>query len=136
MSRPRIVADPEVGKMIPISSLSVVVLPAPLGPRKPNVSPVSTVRFSDFNAGRRFFFQKPTAYSLVRLLISMASMSHQNASRNLIAPALLRAMSESPIRVPLLYRRKLGRIGASRPRYQSHDSGFISCRTTPSSELQ
>src|SRR5204862_807581 len=101
-SLPRIVADPEVGKMIPISSLNVVVLPAPLGPRKPNVSPVSTVRFSDFNAGRRFFFQKPTAYSLVRLLISMASMSHQNASRNLIAPALLCAMSDSSIKVQLL----------------------------------
>src|SRR5580765_6566802 len=110
--------------MIPISSLSVVVLPAPLGPRKPNVSPVSTVRSSDFSAGRRFFFQKPTAYSLVRLLISMASMSHQERFQKSYCTALLRAMSESPIKVPLLYWRKLGWIAASRPRYQSHDSGF------------
>ena len=38
--RPRISARPAVGKISCISSFSVVVLPAPLGPRKPKTSPV------------------------------------------------------------------------------------------------
>ena len=37
--RPRISARPEVGKTSCISSFSVVVLPAPFGPRKPKTSP-------------------------------------------------------------------------------------------------
>jgi hypothetical protein len=40
--RPRISASPLVGKTSCISSFSVVVLPAPLGPRKPKTSPGAT----------------------------------------------------------------------------------------------
>src|ERR1700730_7778711 len=42
--RPRISACPEVGNTSCMSSFSVVVLPAPLGPRKPKTSPASTSR--------------------------------------------------------------------------------------------
>ena len=40
--RPRISASPLVGNTSCISSFSVVVLPAPLGPRKPKTSPGAT----------------------------------------------------------------------------------------------
>ena len=42
--RSRIHARPDVGKISCISSLSVVVLPAPFGPRKPKTSPRATSR--------------------------------------------------------------------------------------------
>src|SRR3990170_3512547 len=56
-----------------ISSLSVVLLPAPLGPRKPNTSPGSTdsVRPSRARYGRGR--QNPTRKSLVRSSVSIAA---------------------------------------------------------------
>src|SRR5512137_2901458 len=54
MSRPSIVAVPEVLLIRVVSILIVVLLPAPFGPRKPNISPFitenvmpSTARMSD-----------------------------------------------------------------------------------------
>jgi hypothetical protein len=39
MSKPSINAVPDVGFVSPVSMRIVVVFPAPLGPRKPNISP-------------------------------------------------------------------------------------------------
>ena len=47
---PRTVPPPAVGRVSPSSSLTAVVLPAPLGPRKPNTSPASTRMSSDSSA--------------------------------------------------------------------------------------
>ncbi|MBA7652386.1 hypothetical protein ES703_60220 [subsurface metagenome] len=43
---PHIRAVPEVGSVSPSSISIVVVLPAPLGPRKPKMSPSSICRFN------------------------------------------------------------------------------------------
>ena len=43
-SAPATTAVPEVGRSSVVSIRSVVVLPAPFGPRKPTISPSSTVR--------------------------------------------------------------------------------------------
>ena len=53
-------AWPDVGKTSCISSLSVVVLPAPFGPRKPNTSPGSTARDRQSSARYGRGRQKPT----------------------------------------------------------------------------
>jgi len=39
ISWPKMVAVPEVGREIPVKMRMVVVLPAPLGPKNPKVSP-------------------------------------------------------------------------------------------------
>src|SRR5579859_1072032 len=49
-SIPRTFTLPEAGRQIPISILSVVLLPAPLGPSKPNSVPGNTCRLSRFTA--------------------------------------------------------------------------------------
>src|SRR6185295_2103736 len=73
--RPRISARPPVGKTSCMSSFSVVVLPAPLGPRKPKTSPASTssVRRSSARYGR--LRQNPTAYSLLSSCVASAATS-------------------------------------------------------------
>src|SRR5262245_54398768 len=45
-ARPSTRAWPAVGRAMPSSSLIVVVLPAPLRPRKPKIEPAGTRRFS------------------------------------------------------------------------------------------
>ena len=40
---PSTMASPEDGRMSPSNSFTAVVLPAPLGPRNPNTSPLPTV---------------------------------------------------------------------------------------------
>src|SRR5438876_12247641 len=50
MSWPHIEAVPAVGLSSPVSILRVVVLPAPLGPRKPTISPGCTSRFTFLTA--------------------------------------------------------------------------------------
>src|SRR6266850_1736327 len=69
---PRIRAVPAVGKIKPRSSLIVVDFPAPLGPMKPNTSPVSTCIFSP--SSEVFFCRcrNPNGYSFVRFSISIA----------------------------------------------------------------
>ena len=42
-AKPATVAEPELGAMSVPSMRTVVVLPAPLGPRKPNTSPLATL---------------------------------------------------------------------------------------------
>src|SRR2546430_3227903 len=71
--RRRISARPAVGNTSCMSSFSVVVLPAPFGPRNPNTSPslTSSVRRSSAGYGR--LRQKPTAKSLVRSNVARAA---------------------------------------------------------------
>ena len=45
-SCPQIVAVPPLGSIMPVSILSVVVLPAPLGPRNPTIWPAGTEKES------------------------------------------------------------------------------------------
>ena len=72
--RPRMRADPRVGKISCISSFSVVLLPAPLGPRKPKTSPASTLRVSASSARYGRGRQKPTRKSLVKPSVSIAGI--------------------------------------------------------------
>src|SRR5256885_8646904 len=77
-------AVPAVGNTKPISSLSVVVFPAPLGPRKPKISPSSTVRCNGFKACFGFLRQKPTVYVFSNPRISIAAMRDSDGSRTKI----------------------------------------------------
>jgi hypothetical protein len=43
-------ALPEVGKVMPRSSFTRVVFPAPFGPNKPNILPSATSKVSSTNA--------------------------------------------------------------------------------------
>ena len=49
-SKPASLADPPVGAMVVVSMPMVVDLPAPLGPSRPNTSPVSTSKSIPFTA--------------------------------------------------------------------------------------
>src|SRR6266545_3729471 len=49
-SKPATVALPEVGGRYADSILSVVLLPAPLGPRNPTTSPLGTVKVTESTA--------------------------------------------------------------------------------------
>src|SRR5687767_10052891 len=49
-SKPATRASPDVGASRPFSILIVVVLPAPFGPRKPNTSPVRTLKLTPSTA--------------------------------------------------------------------------------------
>ena len=53
-SKPHTFTFPLVFVTVPPSILKNVVLPAPLGPNKPNTSPCSTVKFNSFSALFRF----------------------------------------------------------------------------------
>src|SRR5437667_2034652 len=74
-------AVPAVGNTKPMSSFSVVVFPAPLGPRKPKISPSSTVRCNGFKACFGFLRQKPTVYVFSNPRISIAAMRDSDGSR-------------------------------------------------------
>ena len=50
ISWPKIFAIPEVGDEIPVSMRIVVVLPAPLGPKNPKVSPAATEKLISLTA--------------------------------------------------------------------------------------
>ena len=78
---PRILALPPVGKTRPIRILRVVVLPAPLGPRKPKISPSSTVKSSGYSARFGRLRQKPTLYVFSRWRISTAAMANERFSK-------------------------------------------------------
>src|SRR5205085_10381399 len=62
--RPSMRPPPELGRMSPIAMWMAVVLPAPLGPRKPSISPRSTVSEKPSSARTRESARKPR-YSLV-----------------------------------------------------------------------
>src|SRR5258708_10343803 len=66
MSIPSIRAVPEVGVRSPQSIRSVVVLPAPLAPRKPKISPRATVKLTPSTA-------VTTPYRLTSCLASTAA---------------------------------------------------------------
>src|SRR6266404_3800438 len=69
---PSIRALPAVGKMMPISSLMVVLLPAPFGPKNPNTSPSSTCMVKPSSDVFLCKCRNPCGYSLERFSISMA----------------------------------------------------------------
>src|SRR6185436_4509709 len=71
--RPRISASPLVGNTSCISSFSVVVFPAPLGPRKPKTSPGATSRLRSSSARYGFGRQKPTRKSLLSARVRTAA---------------------------------------------------------------
>ena len=52
MSYPAILAVPEEGGINPVNIFIVVDLPAPLGPRKPRISPCATEKFRPVTAGK------------------------------------------------------------------------------------
>src|SRR3954464_572755 len=76
--RPRISASPEVGNTSCISSFSVVVLPAPLGPRNPNTSPAPTSSVSRSSARYGRLRQKPIAKSFVSSRVARALTSFRS----------------------------------------------------------
>ena len=47
---PKTLTSPAVGRISPSNNLMVVVLPAPLGPKKPKMAPSSTSKFTLFTA--------------------------------------------------------------------------------------
>ncbi len=62
ISMPPILTLPEVGLRRPVMAFSVVLLPAPFGPRRPMNSPRLTVRFtSEMAAKLPYIFVRPTA---------------------------------------------------------------------------
>src|ERR1700749_3303399 len=65
MGLPKSRACPLDGKISPISIFKVVVLPAPLGPRKPKISFFSTVKLTSATA-RTFLRKKPSANVFAR----------------------------------------------------------------------
>ena len=56
MSWPAMRAVPEVGGMMPVSMEIDWVLPAPLGPRRPNTSPSSTAKLIPLTASKSPYF--------------------------------------------------------------------------------
>ncbi|MNP26653.1 hypothetical protein D3C76_1195160 [compost metagenome] len=68
MSKPKMLALPEVGARKPVSIFMVVDLPAPLGPRKPRTSPGATRK-------DRLSTAVCCAKRLVRLVISIMAYS-------------------------------------------------------------
>jgi len=58
--------------MMPMSSLMVVLLPAPFGPSKPNTSPSCTCMVRPSSEVFFFRWRKPWGYSLARFSVSIA----------------------------------------------------------------
>jgi hypothetical protein len=50
MSMPQMDPPPEEGGINPVSIFMVVDLPAPLGPKKPTISPVGILKLIEFTA--------------------------------------------------------------------------------------
>src|SRR5262245_13129638 len=72
--RPNTRALPAVGRVMPSSTLMVVVLPAPLRPRKPKIEPAGTCRSTPRSAST-------LSYALRRPFVSMAAASAISSSR-------------------------------------------------------
>ena len=73
-SWPRISAVPEVGLSSVVRIFMVVLLPAPLGPRKPKTSPASTSKVTPSTA------LIPPLYTLTRSRTDMVDMPETTAS--------------------------------------------------------
>src|SRR5438094_868074 len=89
------IAVPEVGCSSPVSILMVVVLPAPLGPRKPNSSPSPIRRFmasTAVSAPNRFVNSWQTIMSIKDLKV-LPSAHHPGNPSN-IAPGLHLSQSD------------------------------------------
>src|SRR5215203_7004459 len=74
-SHPATVAVPAVGSSRVVSMRSVVVLPAPFGPRKPTISPASTSRSTPTTARTSCFFLRKVRAS-PRAWITPDSIDH------------------------------------------------------------
>ena len=72
---PRTVAVPPLGRINPRIIRSVVVLPAPFGPRNPQISPRRTVISTSLTASRSpYFFVNPVVCTAsVRAVVVMAT---------------------------------------------------------------
>src|ERR1043166_3470878 len=70
---PSMRALPAVGKIIPISSLIVVLFPAPFGPSSPNTSLSCTCSVRPSSEAFLFRWRNPCAYSLLRFSVSIAN---------------------------------------------------------------
>src|SRR5436190_5789461 len=83
-------AAPLVGLTKPSSTFIVVVLPAPLGPRKPNTSPARTLRLRSLTAillPEPFFWARySTRKSLVSRIVSSIAVSDKSAVLRSIFP--------------------------------------------------
>src|ERR1041385_7749695 len=102
-------ALPLEGNTRPISIFRVVVLPAPFGPRKPKISPSSTLRFKGRNASFGFLRQKPTEYVFSSPCISIAAMVKTRVLRSLSVKIIFRFFQEKmPTRVQASYQSKKG----------------------------
>src|ERR1035438_10639896 len=79
--------SPEVASSRPVMQPMVVLLPEPLGPRKPNMVPAGT-------ASERFSTASSWPYFFTRLVVRMASRSEEHTSelqslRHLVCRLLL-----------------------------------------------
>src|SRR5438270_3009718 len=79
---PPTTARPEVGMTMVVNIPPVVVLPAPLGPSRPKISPRRTSRLSWSTAGRSM-----PGYTLVRSDVRMTTSSSLNGSASRASPA-------------------------------------------------
>src|SRR5215813_11636065 len=98
-SAPATVAVPAVGRSSVVSIRRVVVLPAPLGPRKPTISPSATLRSTLRTASTvRLRVRKVRASPSASMIV----MSCPASSRRLIAvrPGRGRSVRAPPARVP------------------------------------
>src|SRR4029079_8468324 len=68
-------ASPSVGRAIPSNSLIVVVLPAPLRPRKPQIDPAGTARSSPRSASTAPQCLRSPAVSMISVSATIASCS-------------------------------------------------------------
>src|SRR5437762_11221912 len=89
-SNPAMVALPEVGGRKHVSTRIVVVLPAPLGPRKPTICPFSTSKEMSFTATvRAYRFVRPST-----LIILIVPTLKDVTGCNLVTPHALLMVNE------------------------------------------
>src|SRR5437588_5883951 len=108
-SWPATVAEPEVGLTSVHSMLIVVVLPAPLGPRKPNTSPGATSNSTPRTAwmSPNRLWRSRTAIA-VPLPVGRPSVEKDIGSPN-ITPSVLVLLGENPVDRPPCLGERLGR---------------------------
>ena len=94
-SAPIIRHDPESGRERPVSIFIAVVFPAPLGPRKPNISPFSISKLT-------FSMPRPFLYFFVREMSSIAFIFSPFSRSLLKANSWYRSSSSRLLRRTLL----------------------------------
>src|SRR5689334_9693251 len=102
-SWPATVAEPEVGFISVQSMLMVVVLPAPLGPRNPNTSPLATSKSTPRTA-----LISPKSFWSPLTTIALAGRSPFPAIRSYVTKSLIGLLGEDPVQRPAGLREGLG----------------------------